>query len=81
MSGTAIRQVLSESLRRANLAASEMSHVNAHGLSTIEDDRYEAQAIRAVLGDVPVTAPKSFFGHLGRRLRRDGTGRQPGDAG
>ncbi len=42
-----------------------MSHVNAHGLSTLEDDRYEAQAIQAVLGDVPVTAPKSFFGHLG----------------
>ena len=39
--------------------------MNAHGLSTIADDRYEAQAIRAVLGDVPVTAPKSFFGHLG----------------
>ncbi|HEY2883398.1 MAG TPA: beta-ketoacyl-[acyl-carrier-protein] synthase family protein, partial [Pirellulales bacterium] len=43
----------------------QIHHVNAHGLSTPVDDRYEAQAIRAVLGDVPVTAPKSFFGHLG----------------
>src|SRR5690606_1678570 len=29
------------------------------------DDRIEAQAIRATLGDVPVTAPKSFFGNIG----------------
>ncbi len=28
-------------------------------------DQIEARAIRDVLGDVPVTAPKSFFGNLG----------------
>ncbi len=28
-------------------------------------DRAEAAAIAAELGDVPVTAPKAFFGHLG----------------
>ena len=27
--------------------------------------RLEAQAIRATLGDTPVTAPKSYFGDLG----------------
>ena len=58
LSGSAVRQVLTESLRRANLQPADIGHVNAHGLSTIADDRYEAQAIRAVLGDVPVTAPK-----------------------
>ena len=42
-----------------------IGHVNAHGNSTREDDAAEAQAIRATLGDVPVTAPKSFFGNLG----------------
>jgi 3-oxoacyl-[acyl-carrier-protein] synthase II len=42
-----------------------VGHVNAHGASTIEGDIREAVAIRAVLGDVPVTAPKSFFGNLG----------------
>jgi 3-oxoacyl-[acyl-carrier-protein] synthase II len=31
----------------------------------IEEDRAEAQAIRSCLGDVPVTAPKSYFGCLG----------------
>jgi 3-oxoacyl-[acyl-carrier-protein] synthase II len=34
-------------------------------VSTIEMDRLEAVAIAAELGDVPVTAPKSSFGHLG----------------
>ena len=38
---------------------------SAHGMSTELDDRIEAQAIRATLGDVPVTAPKSFFGNIG----------------
>jgi 3-oxoacyl-[acyl-carrier-protein] synthase II len=65
LTGLSVRQVLTESLRRANLQPSDIGHVNAHGLSTLVDDCYEAQAIHAVLGDVPVTAPKSFFGHLG----------------
>ena len=34
-------------------------------MSTIDIDRIEAVAIAAELGDTPVTAPKSAFGHLG----------------
>jgi 3-oxoacyl-[acyl-carrier-protein] synthase II len=52
-------------LELANIPTDEVGHVNAHGVSTREDDAAEAQAIRATLGDVPVTAPKSFFGNLG----------------
>jgi len=65
LTGAAIHQVLGQSLRRGNLDPSNIGHVNTHGLSTITEDRYEARAICAVLGDSPVTAPKSFFGHLG----------------
>jgi 3-oxoacyl-[acyl-carrier-protein] synthase II len=43
----------------------DIGHVNAHGLSTELDDCIEAEAIRRTLGDVPVTAPKSFFGNIG----------------
>ena len=32
---------------------------------TLEHDRAEAYGIHEALGDVPVTAPKSFFGNLG----------------
>jgi 3-oxoacyl-[acyl-carrier-protein] synthase II len=65
LTGLAVRRALVESLSRAGLQPADVSHINAHGLSTIDDDRYEAQAIHDVLGDVPVTASKSFFGHLG----------------
>lgn len=63
--GAAIRRAIVAALRSANMRPEDIGHVNAHGLSTIDDDRAEAQAIRAELGDVPVTAPKSFFGNLG----------------
>ena len=42
-----------------------MGHVNAHASGLVVEDAGEATAIREVLGDVPVTAPKSFFGNSG----------------
>ena len=63
--GKAIRRAITESLKNAGISADQISHVNANAMGMIESDRVEAQAIRDVLGDVPVTAPKSFFGHLG----------------
>ena len=62
---TAIRRAIVAALRDAGLAPADVGFVVAHGLSTVDDDRIEAQAIRDTLGDVPVTAPKSYFGHLG----------------
>jgi 3-oxoacyl-[acyl-carrier-protein] synthase II len=65
LQGQAIRHAIHAALEQAGLRPSDVGHVNAHGISTRHDDRIEAQAIRDVLGDVPVTAPKSFFGNLG----------------
>ena len=39
--------------------------MNAHASGLVADDVIEARAIHQVLGDVPVTAPKSFFGDMG----------------
>ncbi|MEX0675425.1 MAG: beta-ketoacyl-[acyl-carrier-protein] synthase family protein [Pirellulales bacterium] len=64
-SGGAIRSAIRQSLRDARLEPDDVGHVNAHGLSTRLHDRAEAQAIRDTLDDVPVTAPKSYFGNLG----------------
>lgn len=64
-SSAAIGHVIAEALRRADLSAADLGHVNAHGLSTPQADRIEAQAIHDELGDIPVTAPSSYFGHLG----------------
>jgi 3-oxoacyl-[acyl-carrier-protein] synthase II len=63
--GASIRQAILSALQKVGRSPAEIGCVVAHGMSTIEDDRIEAQAIRSTLGDVPVTAPKSFFGYLG----------------
>jgi 3-oxoacyl-[acyl-carrier-protein] synthase II len=63
--GLALRNAITAALRQAGLQPAGLGHVNANGLSTRHDDAVEAQAIRAVLGPVPVMAPKSYFGNLG----------------
>jgi 3-oxoacyl-[acyl-carrier-protein] synthase II len=63
--GVAIRASMETALAQAKLSPVDIGHVNAHGFGTIAHDRAEARAIREVLGDVPVTAPKSYFGNLG----------------
>ncbi len=63
--GDPIADSFRAALAMADLKPEDLGHVNAHGLSTREHDAREARAIRAALGDVPVTAPKSLFGNLG----------------
>ncbi|MBA4016408.1 MAG: beta-ketoacyl-[acyl-carrier-protein] synthase family protein [Pirellula sp.] len=62
---TAIEQSIIGALRDAGLRAEEVGVVAAFGRSTRTADEIEARAIHAVLGDVPVTVPKSFYGNLG----------------
>jgi 3-oxoacyl-[acyl-carrier-protein] synthase II len=52
-------------LREAEQSAADIGLVSANGVATVHDDIMEAQAIREELGNVPVFAPKSYFGHLG----------------
>ena len=65
LQGNAIRAAIRAALAAAAIGPGALGHVNAHGLGTTLDDRVEAQAIREILADVPVTAPKSCFGNLG----------------
>ncbi len=60
-----IAEVIALALQRAGVTASQLSHVNATGYSTVEDDRIEAQAIQQAVGDVPVIGLKGNLGHLG----------------
>ena len=50
----------------AGVQASEIAHVNAHGTSTIYNDRAEAQALTALFAGAspPVTAVKGTTGHM-----------------
>ena len=67
------RQALSLAMRRAlamaGVAAGDVGHVHAHGLSTVVGDREEAAAIGEVFGTaaagIPTVAAKSHFGNLG----------------
>jgi len=63
--GQAVRQAIEAALEMSQLAVNQIGHVNANGLATVDDDVIEARAIEQTLADVPVTAPKSFFGNLG----------------
>jgi 3-oxoacyl-[acyl-carrier-protein] synthase II len=62
---TALCRVLAGVLKESGVAANEVGCVIAQGFSTHLDDEREAKAICEILGDVPVTAPKSYFGYSG----------------
>lgn len=61
----AIERSLRIALESAECATSDVDHVNANAAGRKLADSIEANAIRNVLGDVPVTAPKCYFGNLG----------------
>jgi len=63
--GEAIRRAIKTATHGAGLSLNDLGHVNANGLSTIVDDQVESQAYNQLLPEVPVTAPKSYFGDLG----------------
>jgi 3-oxoacyl-[acyl-carrier-protein] synthase II len=50
-------------LKDAGITAADVDYVNAHGTGTPVGDRAESMAIRAVLGDVPVSSFKGAVGH------------------
>lgn len=60
----AIEQAVRMALKQAGWKAEEVGHVNAHGLSTPDEDRWESAALAALLPGAPVTAPKGNFGNL-----------------
>lgn len=63
--GIAVKNSIETALKAAGLTPADIGHVNANGLGLPIDDQVEAQGIHAAVGDVPVTAPKSYFGDLG----------------
>jgi 3-oxoacyl-(acyl-carrier-protein) synthase len=67
-SGDGPIQAMREALRDAGTALDSVDYVNAHGTSTLMNDRSEAAAIRAVFGrhaeKVAVSSTKSCTGHL-----------------
>jgi 3-oxoacyl-[acyl-carrier-protein] synthase II len=65
----ALALAMRRALSMASVTATELSHIHAHGASTVVGDREEAAAIHEVLGaaaaTIPTVAAKSHFGNLG----------------
>ncbi len=61
-------QAMQQALRDANATCEDVDYVNAHGTSTLMNDRSECAALRAVMGShidtVAVSSTKSCMGHL-----------------
>jgi 3-oxoacyl-(acyl-carrier-protein) synthase len=59
---------MQEALRCADARPEDIDYINAHGTSTLMNDRCEAAAIRQVFGEqahkVAVSSTKSMMGHL-----------------
>ncbi|HET8661893.1 MAG TPA: beta-ketoacyl-[acyl-carrier-protein] synthase family protein, partial [Micromonosporaceae bacterium] len=63
--GRGATRAIASALRDADVAASDVRHVNAHATATPVGDLAEIVALHAALGDHPVvTATKSMTGHL-----------------
>ena len=62
------QDVLNSALDDARIKPEDVSYINAHGTSTLLNDKYETMAIKTAFGDyaykVPVSSTKSMTGHL-----------------
>jgi len=66
--GRGAAQAVSMALARANIPAQAVDYINAHGTSTILNDKAETEAIKIVFGkgayNVKISSTKSQIGHL-----------------
>lgn len=66
--GEGASRALRTAMRRAGLEPGDVDYINAHGTSTLLNDRTETRAIKNVFGQdayrIPVSATKSMTGHM-----------------
>jgi 3-oxoacyl-[acyl-carrier-protein] synthase II len=66
--GRGADQAMRLALGDAGISPEDVNYINAHGTSTLLNDRSETKAIKKVFGDaaygIPISSNKSMLGHL-----------------
>jgi len=66
--GTGAALALQRALDKAGIKPEEVDYINAHGTSTVLNDKMETKAIKAAFGQraykIPISSTKSMMGHL-----------------
>jgi 3-oxoacyl-[acyl-carrier-protein] synthase II len=65
--GAGLARAMERALKKGGIAAADVDYINAHGTSTVYNDRNETAAIKTVFGphahDVAISSTKSMIGH------------------
>ncbi|HLZ22283.1 MAG TPA: beta-ketoacyl-ACP synthase II [Ktedonobacterales bacterium] len=66
--GAGLARALKRALAKAHLKPEEVEYINAHGTSTVFNDRDETDAVKTVFGDhaykLAISSTKSMIGHM-----------------